>query len=221
LSSGIKPETLAEELMNVIIENPRPELVPLLSKLIEIKSPFAEARLLVALMPSTLGANVSSPFVRGLASSERHTLGVRENRPAGEPLGAVRNIRSSSSNQDITLTKEDETLATATTSASSFNWEEFLQNVKAQNDAIYSQLLKTEHTFEAGVLDIYPSKKIVYTILSRDNNKKILIDAACGVKITIHSADDKPNNLPKNETLAKISDIMGGEVINDGGENPF
>ena len=96
-----------------------------------------------------------------------------------------------------------------------------MQKVKELNDAIYLQLLKTEHQFSNNVLDIYPNKKIVYTILSRDNNKKILIDAAGGIKIVVHAADEKPENTPKNETLAKISDIMGGEVIDDGGRSPF
>ena len=56
-----------------------------------------------------LRSNVSSTLVRGLASLERHTLDSRENRPSGEPLGAVRNIRPSSANQNLTLAKADET----------------------------------------------------------------------------------------------------------------
>ena len=61
-------------------------------------------------------------------------------------------------------------------------------------------------------------KKIVKTILERSNNKKILVDASGGVKIKIN---DVGTNTPKDTMLAKISDIMGGEVKNDGGENPF
>ena len=49
LSSGIKPETITEELINHIINNPAPTLIPLLTKLADVKTPFAEARLLVAL----------------------------------------------------------------------------------------------------------------------------------------------------------------------------
>ena len=50
IQSGIKPEIITEELINQIIENPLSEYILLLSKLSEIKSPFAEARLLVALL---------------------------------------------------------------------------------------------------------------------------------------------------------------------------
>ena len=45
-------------------------------------------------------------FVRGLELEKSHTLGSRENRPTGEPLGAVRNIDFSNSNQNIILSKE-------------------------------------------------------------------------------------------------------------------
>ena len=65
-----------------------------------------------AILESVKNSNASSTFVRGLDSSERHTLVGQENRPSGEPLGDVRNIRSSSSNQDFMLTKADEALPT-------------------------------------------------------------------------------------------------------------
>ena len=67
-------------------------------------------------------------------------------------------------------------------------------------------------------MHIYPPRKIVKSILERENNKRILVDAGDGIKILIHEVGD---NDPKDETLAKFSDIMGGEVENDGGENPF
>ena len=45
-------------------------------------------------------------FVRRLESEKSHTLDRRENRPSGEPLGVVRNIDFSDSNQTDMLTKE-------------------------------------------------------------------------------------------------------------------
>ena len=44
-------------------------------------------------------------FVRGLELEKSHTLGSRQNRPTGEPVGAGRNIDFSNSNQTITLSK--------------------------------------------------------------------------------------------------------------------
>ena len=49
LSSGIKAETLAEGLISQIISEPKSELIGLLAKLPEVKAPYAEAKLLVAL----------------------------------------------------------------------------------------------------------------------------------------------------------------------------
>ena len=102
-----------------------------------------------------------------------------------------------------------------------FNWDTFAEKVQAMNDAVYSQLMRTMHEFDGTTLHLYPERKIVKTILSRDNNKRILIDASGGVKINIHEYGEKPSNTKKDEMLSKISDIMGGEVQNDGGGNPF
>ncbi len=57
-------------------------------------------------------SSASSTFACGLDSSECHTLDSRENRPAGEPLGVVRNIHSSESNQALMQAKADEALPT-------------------------------------------------------------------------------------------------------------
>lgn len=185
LSSGIKPETIAEEIIRVIIDEPKPELLKLLSKLPEVRAPFAEAKLLVALMPEQEGS-----------LSEVPNSGSRPATPTTAP-------------------------APKPVVSGSFDWNEFLQKVKDMNDAIYSQLMKTTYEFSGGTLHIYPSKNIVKTILTRSNNKHILDDAAPGVKITIHDTGVAPANDSKNESLSKISDIMGGEVIQDGGESPF
>ena len=106
-------------------------------------------------------------------------------------------------------------------SGTRFDWSEFVGKVQGLSEAVYSQLVKTNHEVMGGELHIYPTKKIVQTILARDNNKKILVEAAGGVKITIHEYGDTPSGVAKDETLAKISAIMGGEVQNDGGGNPF
>lgn len=216
LNSGARPETLAEEMISLIIENPHAGLMPLLAKLPEVKDPFAEAKLLVALLGS-LAIHSSV----GLVSSERHTLASRENRPTGEPLGSVRNIRSSSSNPIIKTEERTAKLPKASQASSiEFDWGRFLETVKGMNDAVYSQVAKSGHGVSGNTLDIYPDKKIARTILARDTNKRILIDAACGMKVVVHEVGENPNN-QKDALISKISDIMGGEVLNDGGGNPF
>jgi hypothetical protein len=97
-----------------------------------------------------------------------------------------------------------------------------LERVKALNDAVAMQAKKCAHYFDGTTLTFYPDKNITKTILSRDGNKKILIEAGAGVKITIGEVGDAPVSGPKDELLSKISDIMGGKVENDGqGGNPF
>lgn len=182
LASGVKPETLAEELISNILEDPKAEYLDLLSRLPDVRSPFPEAKLLVAL---TANARVA------------------ENALFKKALPTVKKTFSDTPDK---------------TNNNSFSWEEFLERVKESNDAIYLQLLKTEHKYSNNTLTIIAKKRIVKTILERDNNRKILIDNGNGIKIQILMNEQ---DAPKDETLAKISDIMGGEVKNDGGENPF
>lgn len=186
LSSGTRAETLAEELITVILENPKPELLPLLEKLPEVKAPFAEAKLLTALTVSII--------------------------PRSKPVKTLEQTTS-------TVVAVEKPVKT---NAIDFNWDGFLDRVKTLNEAIYVQLLKTKYEFHENNLEIYPEKQIVKTILSRNNNKRILVDAVDGnVKITIHEARKFPDQHSNDTVLSKISDIMGGEVQNDGGESPF
>jgi DNA polymerase-3 subunit gamma/tau len=53
LSSGLSATTLAKELIAKILSAPKPEYLPLLSKLPTVSDPFASAKLLVALAPAT------------------------------------------------------------------------------------------------------------------------------------------------------------------------
>ena len=217
LSSGVKAETLAEELIELIVANPQPGLMSLLAKLPEVKAPYAEAKLLVALtdtthLPSRIPSHPlkQSPRVR-LTSSSNQPIEYK-NAPASAGLDTNENEHPVSA-----------TLSNISTDipSSNFDWQTFVDKVQELNDAVYSQLIKTEHEIIGSDLHIYPAKKIVKNILSRDNNKRILVEAARGIKIVIHEIDEKPSSIKKDETLDKISAIMGGEVQNDGGGNPF
>lgn len=183
LNSGIKSETLAEEMIALIVENPRTELMPLLGKLPEVKDPFAEAKLLVCLFN-----NVKEKIIK--TDEKNHKVEIK--------------------NHKVEVEKHK----------IEFNWEKFLETVKGMNDAIYSQVAKAGHETNGGVLHIYPDKKIARTILARDNNKRILIDAAGGMRVEVHEVGENPA-AKKDALISKISDIMGGEVSNDGGGSPF
>ena len=196
LSSGVRPETLAEEMIATIIDNPQPELLKLLASLPDVRAPFAEAKLLVALCSDGIKETSSPPR----AISAQPSV-VAPQAPAHQDSSAAINTPVSHT-------------------PSNFDWNSFLETVRGMNDAVYSQVAKASYVVNGNTLNIYPNKKIAKTILSRDNNKKILIDAAGGMKVAIGEVGENPN-APKDELISKISDIMGGEVHNDGGGNPF
>ena len=54
LAAGVKSETIAEEIINTIIDDPRVEWLPFLEKLPEVRDPYAEAKLLVSLCSGQL-----------------------------------------------------------------------------------------------------------------------------------------------------------------------
>ena len=245
LSSGIKPETLAEEMIETIIDNPTPELLPLLAKLPDVKAPFGEAKLLVALMDNEVvlesqRRGVRSAAARGVAPSARGD--GPDGRAPERDSNATPSVVTSGYTHDVAPERDSNATPSDTSSGSprkvlpglpdsnatpskpiatkDFDWDGFLDRVKGMNDAIYLQLLKVEYTTDSTTLNIFPKKKIVKTILSRDNNKKILIEAASGLKVIINDVGDNPN-AAKDELISKISDIMGGEVQNDSGGSPF
>ena len=230
LSAGVKPETIAEELIERIIAEPKQEFLSLLAKLPDVKAPFAEAKLLVALtesqVPTVFSGQTFSSATKSPATNDGVLSSVSRSgaRPAGpSPWAAGATSRAAALRTPL----RQDTDATPSMSGSdanantNFDWNSFTDKVQSLNDAVYSQLVKTSHELVGDTLHIYPEKKIVKTILSRDNNKRILSEAAHGVKIEIHEIDEKPATHAKDEMLSKISDIMGGEVRNDGGGNPF
>ena len=195
LNSSLKTDTLVEELIAHIIEHPQPALIPLLARLADVKAPFAEAKLLVAFVLSQ-PANTAKP--------------VSLNNGLTAP----------------TITKPTQLPSTSTAkttpnahSQAQFDWDKFVETVKNMNDAVATQLRAVEYVIADDLLDIYPTKRVVKMILDKTNNKKILIEASGGMRVLIHNVEDRPKK--KDELISKLSDIMGGEVQNDGGGNPF
>ena len=247
LCSGIKPETMAEELISTIMSTPSPNLIPLLAKLPDVKAPFADAKLLIAFTeslavavkpaPSPIAKSTLQPKTVAPETKPKEALisDIKPVTPKETPIATEPTLGPISPEPVAPKTEpiSPESVAPAPeakpsipasneTNVSSFSWEQYISDVQELNDAVYSQLIKAKHELIAGTLHLYPAKKIVKAILSRDNNKRILIEATKGlVKITIHEIDETPVNENKDETLTNLSDIMGGEVINDGGESPF
>ena len=184
LSSGVKAETLAEEIISIIVDSPSPDLLKLLSELPNVRAPFSEAKLLVAL-----------------------TSNVPQTTQHVQPVQPVPSVKPTS------------TIKPNVVPTTVFSTDEFLEKTLELNDAVHAQLLKTICIYNAGQLDIYVKSDVVRSILS--NNMNILRQSAGNVKITIHKKGEQPDGIKKDTVLTQISDIMGGEVQNDGGGSPF
>ena len=230
LNSGIKAETLVEEMVRKIIEEGKIELFGLLEKLTEVKAPFIEAKLTVALckkqIEQTRTIKTSATFVAEQKIEQPETTAVKAKKNPVKTEVSSTNVGDKPTAkpvEKIEISKTAEIQETVEkTIRADFNWEEFLEKIKSKNDGIHMQLLKTEHRFINNSLHIYPGKSVVKTILGRDNNLRLLGEVS-GVKITIHNADETPENEKKDEILTRISDIMGGEVgeVKNYGGGPF
>lgn len=223
LSTGIKAETITEEMIDHIITNPRPEYMPLLTKLTDVKEPFAEARLLVALYPSQ-NTNIEAPKVN-FAKSERSITSRADTRPAVETKQSqtIRKPQEPGHAAGIAPeVKSSNNAETPSQAAGAFRWEDFLNAVRKENEVIYIQLTRSEHEENASGVKIFPKTKIIKTILEKPGNMRVMMAASGGVKITVMEPGEKPKNAKVDENLEKISAIMGGRVeVADEDGSPF
>lgn len=264
LLGGIKAETVAAELISTILANPKTEFMTLLPRLLDVKAPYAEARLLVALQPTSAVTNhaisepaaqrvaaVSTPIRAAAVSAPIRTDAVstpiraavvsapiRKNNKAEDvpsKSSSVEGVAEKTTNSpDINMPKTGDTInPSSTVEASSktkhqhpttenFDWVSYLEKVKHLSDSIYTQLAKTKYVFFENKLTIYPMRRIIKNILTRENNLRVLSEAlGPNCDIVIASEDQRPENQAQDQTLTQLSDIMGGEVISDAGNNPF
>ncbi len=197
LSEGLKAQTIAEEMVNAIIEKPRQELMPLLAKLPEVKEPFSEAKLLVALAYDETTFSDGRPRARSFSQHFTQSS-PRSSRQLAQPAVSSSSIASPH-----------------------FDYQDFLKRIEDVSEVVGLQLKRCEYEMKNNVLHLYPRTKIIKNILESKNNRRILANQAGAMKIEIHEAGQHPESVKKDATLAKFSDIMGGEVTNDGGESPF
>ena len=224
LRSGVKPETLAEELIRAVVAEPRPEFLPLLAKLPEVKEPFAEARLLVALAAEAL-RQAPQNIIKTQTNIKQTTItAVKaevgcQSQPAEQPeQPEAKELEQ----PEVKKPKAPKQPAAQTSAGLDLDWDGLLEQIKALNDTVHIQLTKCEHEVSDGALHLYPRTKMVGNILKSKNNQQILLNNVGGLKVTVHSPGEHPKSAVKDAVLDKISGIMGGEVISEnGGYSPF
>ena len=210
LNSGIKPEIIASELITNIVTNPRPETLSLLAKLPEVQSPFPEAKLLLALLefetaPTRITPSADSSMDNRTSPAERKANFINKE-PAPEA------IAKNKAPEKLQKPQPKET------SSANFSWEEFIEVIHEQSDAIYSQLQKVDHEFDGKTLHIFPSQKFAKNILERPGNNKILTAALPNIQLIIHNIEE--TTASEDATISQVSAIMGG-VQEVKGDLPF
>lgn len=208
LNSGIKPETLAEEIINRILTSPTPELLPLLEKLPEVRAPFPEAKLLLAF------ATLNNPQV-----SQRPQA---PSRPVFKKPSSLALTPEPETPVDFSP-KTQEIPANPQPNSADFTWENYLNSVKSTSMGAAMWLKKCNFSLENDCLNLYPPTQTVKGILESENNLKVLRNCLGDLALKIYSPSDSlPNSSKKDPKIAKINDIMGKtQEVNDGGEIPF
>lgn len=199
LSDGVKPETLSEEIITRIVEDPSAETLPLLAKLADIKPPFVEAKLLVALAKPEILARAATAAPKPIISkpavnSEQKSI---EKEPVIEPKTPIKST------------------------ADNFDQASFIKQVKILNGGVALPFTGVKFAVEGGTLKVMTKNKIFRNILEKDENKQILSEASGGLKVLVTEPPEPAKSAINDAVISKISDIMGGEVENEGGGNPF
>lgn len=195
LESGIKPETIAENLINEILANPQPIHLALLDKLLDVsRSAYPEAKLLLALIPTS---NLATPTPIMSApkpiASPKHPIIAKpapkpepEEQPATEPKPAPSPIAPEPSADDAEI------------------WNSILLYAQEKMPGVYKYLSNSDYTFNNDKLTIYAKKKFNKTQIDK---KVPMIAELLKGKYTIEVS---PETLNKDSDMAAIAELMGG-----------
>ena len=228
LSTGLKPEIIASELITNILTTPDPALLPLLESLTSVQAPFPEAKLLLALLgPSSRTPDshrTSAPKPLKTPPSTPSGQITSSTTPANTPKTPNSAPKPSNPTPEPPAPKPQnptpEPPASAPATPASFDWQSFLDQVHTQNDAIFLQLQKVSHELQGTTLHLYPQQKFTATILERPGNRQILSRALSGLSLVIHAPGAQPSPTAEDPTLSQISAIMGNVQAVDG-DAPF
>ena len=204
LQTGIKPETVAERLITRIIANPTPESLSLLARLPSVAAPFAEAKLLVACAPEIIRPTCTAPATSGAAPAAMPvtptpspapapTADVTTPAPTPEPTPTAAPVPAEAPAVAAAPAPAPQQVAQAV----QFNWPQFVESFHRDYQAIYNQLQKVNYLATGGVLHLFPKKPMVHSILSRDNNLRVINSFLTSQNLTaeVHSIDDDPVSL--------------------------
>ena len=240
LSNGLRAENIASELLSEIIAHPEPKNLPLLKSLPDVASPFAEAKLLLALLEDSMGQkNIekaprvepeSNLAVKGVKSAENREavrMSAEKRGETGEDSEAESKAgaETETSKKIAEVTNENLDIETVeasnieSTETADFNWQSFVDKVGALSASTAKPLEKSKYELKDETLHIYPDNSFSARILGSPKHTKLLNQALPGYNLKVHDAG-AASTKPKDQTIVKISAIMG-DVQEIDGETPF
>ena len=216
LNSGTRPEIIAEDIINRIVENPTADLLPLLKPLSSVSNPFPEAKLLLA-FTNGIANPVLKSFPNNKEVSPRGITNTRGPEPGTEaPLnsGEGPTERCDFEGRETSRSENPSTL----------DWPTFCATVRTSSPSLADVLKKTTQKVDGDTLCLIPEKKIYKTILTAENNAKVL-RKSLPENFNLQVLDPEDAVISTNNAkISKISAIMGNvKEVNaeNGGENPF
>lgn len=228
LNTGLSAETIASELIRKIINESILSALPLLDKLTGIQSPFADAKLLVALASATSAPKPSisiaqpTPASTKAAAAKQKTVktpAVPE-APDVPKTPETPEVPEAQKAPDIPAAPPQpaQPQVSAPNASQPFAWDNLLSSIKESNSAICLQLQKCDHEFDGATLHIYPTQKFTVKFLKKAENSQALVNHLNGISLIVHELEDRV--VPKDESLSQISAIMG-DVREIKGDMPF
>lgn len=224
LNTGLKPETVAGELISAIVSAPNPAILPLLAHLPEVQPPFPEAKLLLALLEPETAPRAPQP-AKPAFSAPKAPQTASSSTPVPTVAAPEATPKSTPPSEQDTKVKALETPPEASQGHSapakapqSFDWEGFIEAVHQVNDAIYNQLCRVDHEYIDSTIHLYPDKKFTKSILDKPGNRQIMGQYLGGAALVIHEPGER--TMPEDGQISQISAIMGG-VQEVKGDLPF
>lgn len=209
LNSGLSPENIARELIDQILRDPQPILLPLLSQLPDVQPPFSEAKILLALC-----ANVPKPVTTTpapISPAENHAPEIKNH--ADKPANHADMIENRTpKTTDHAPTVENHIPST------DFDWNDFLATVRAESSGAADQLQKCQYELKGDALHLYPGNKFIAKTLSSPAHSAAIAPALGDLALEIHE-DTKPANL--SPELSQVAEIMGSVQELPASDIPF
>jgi len=207
ISSGLKPESIAASALTTIVQNPKTELLSLLSELPKVSAPYPEAKLLLAFLGST-NANIpirkkEAPVFLATNQTIVSTSIIKE-----ETRQEITKIEEPKKSESKPVTPPEKKAQAKPKDISEV----------ALPPMVAKRLEKCRVEETDGEINIYPSAIIAKTFLERPQNIEVLRNSF-KKEIVIHEISEFKNEPQFNQ----ISDIMGRvqEVKNINGGIPF